>query len=37
MDGEASEMLINNKVKVMNVDYEKYNQNAIKEFYELLD
>lgn len=31
------EMLINNKVKVMNVDYEKYNQNAIKEFYELLD
>lgn len=30
-------MLLNNKVKVMNVNYEKYNKNAIREFYELLD
>lgn len=29
--------LLADEVKIMNVDYEKYNQNAIKEFYKLLD
>lgn len=30
------ESLLNNEVKTMNVDYEKYNKEAIKEFYDLL-
>lgn len=29
--------LLNNEVNIMNVDYEEYNKNAIKEFYKLLD
>ena len=29
--------LLNNEVKVMNADYEKYNKNAINEFYKLLE
>ena len=28
--------MLNNDVTAMNVDYEKYNQNAIKEFYKLI-
>lgn len=30
------ELLYNNKIKPMNVDYEKYNKNAIEQFYNLL-
>jgi hypothetical protein len=28
--------LLNNEIKVMNVDYEEYNKHALKEFYDLL-
>ena len=33
---EGLELLYDDKVKTMNVDYEKYNQEAIKEFENLL-
>ncbi len=33
---EGLKLLLDNKVKVMNVDYEKYNKEAIEEFYSLL-
>lgn len=29
--------LLNNEIKVMNVDYEKYNQEALEEFYDLIN
>ena len=34
---EGMKLLKNNKVRLMNVDYEKYNQKAIQEFYKLLE
>lgn len=34
---EGMKKLLNNEVKTMNVDYEKYNQEAIKQFYKLLN
>ena len=34
---EGMKLLKENKVKLMNVDYEKYNQKAIQEFYKLLE
>ena len=34
---DGMKMLLNNKVKVMHVDYKKYNAEALNEFYKLLD
>ena len=34
---EGMKMLLNNEVKVMGVDYKKYNEEAMNEFYKLLD
>ena len=33
---EGMKRLLNNEVKVMNVDYKKYNEHALNEFYNLL-
>ena len=33
---EGMKRLLNNEIKVMNVDYEEYNKHALKEFYDLL-
>ena len=34
---DGMKMLLNNKVKVMHVDYKNYNAEALNEFYKLLD
>lgn len=33
---DGMKKMLNNEVQVMNVDYEKYNENAIQEFYKLI-